>query len=546
MKKKNFILFLIFTILLAIASCSKDEQDSKPVDMETRLKRSEKKLLTQGKWYNDEYSFTFEKGKYKAFYTVGKDSGTLTGLYKISGNKVTIEYGELEGVFGAYFEGTREFELKLVKDKFNPKAYLYLTDKENNRILWNDLSFQEADKTITLSDNVECTTLGNKLSSTTTNVRIRKGPGTNYDYMEFFYLDKKTKKVKSHMAVLEGTNIRLLAKTKEKMQVEEWYNNWYYIEYKEPSGNLLVYKTAWMYGEFVDVEENKNRMITVEYPTNEEDVYDSWGVSIRGKVTGAPIKMKIQVKDSYGEVIFEDVISKYEQQKGTFEYYVSKENDTFFIGSNTYNFIAIYSDYKEVSKQHTFYAHESGGEMAKPVIYLYPKEETTVNVQVKPRNGFSITIPEYKEGGWNVIAKPDGTIINLEDNKVYPYLFWESENYPSRVEETGFIVKTTDLTDFFIEKLTILGLNEKEIADFIEFWIPILVKDEYYQIYFYDYETQNDNAPLKITPKPDTIIRVFFDSKPLSAPIEIKEQKLKKAKRKGFTVTEWGGMRYDR
>ena len=52
-------------------------------------------------------------------------------------------------------------------------------------------------------------------------------------------------------------------------------------------------------------------------------------------------------------------------------------------------------------------------------------------------------------------------------------------------------------------------------------------------------------APLSITPKPDTIIRVFFDSKPLKAPETMKEQKLVPAARKGFTVTEWGGMRYN-
>ena len=47
--------------------------------------------------------------------------------------------------------------------------------------------------------------------------------------------------------------------------------------------------------------------------------------------------------------------------------------------------------------------------------------------------------------------------------------------------------------------------------------------------------------PLIITPTPDTIIRVLMEYKPINSKIDIKEQKLKTPKRKGFTVVEWGG-----
>ena len=76
------------------------------------------------------------------------------------------------------------------------------------------------------------------------------------------------------------------------------------------------------------------------------------------------------------------------------------------------------------------------------------------------------------------------------------------------------------------------------------FWIPILSKGEYYFICFYDKKSQDEQAPLEINPKPDTIIRVFFDSKVLDKPIKVKVQELTQVKRKGFTVVEWGGMRY--
>ena len=47
--------------------------------------------------------------------------------------------------------------------------------------------------------------------------------------------------------------------------------------------------------------------------------------------------------------------------------------------------------------------------------------------------------------------------------------------------------------------------------------------------------------PLGIEPKPDTVIRVLMDWKALDEKIEVKEQKLEKTERKGYTVVEWGG-----
>ena len=43
---------------------------------------------------------------------------------------------------------------------------------------------------------------------------------------------------------------------------------------------------------------------------------------------------------------------------------------------------------------------------------------------------------------------------------------------------------------------------------------------------------------LNVTPKPDTMIRIFLCFKKIDAPIDIKEQNLEKNERKGFTVIE--------
>ena len=45
---------------------------------------------------------------------------------------------------------------------------------------------------------------------------------------------------------------------------------------------------------------------------------------------------------------------------------------------------------------------------AKPVIYLYPEQETTVSVSLDYAGTLTATYPAY-ENGWTVTAEPDGT-----------------------------------------------------------------------------------------------------------------------------------------
>jgi len=52
----------------------------------------------------------------------------------------------------------------------------------------------------------------------------------------------------------------------------------------------------------------------------------------------------------------------------------------------------------------------------------------------------------------------------------------------------------------------------------------------------------DDVAPLSISPKPDTIIRVLMDYQGLDEYKNIIEQKIITPERKGFIVVEWGGV----
>ena len=182
---------------------------------------------------------------------------------------------------------------------------------------------------------------------------------------------------------------------------------------------------------------------------------------------------------------------------------------------------------------------KTGPVVEKPVIYLYPEKEEEVSVRLDYKGDFLFTYPEYKDG-WEVIAKPDGTLINKEDNKEYSYLFWDGKNDVEWDMSKGFVVKGEDTLDFLEEKLQYLGLTPKEYNEFIVYWVPRMQNNKYNLITFAE-EKYEELAQLKIEPKPDSILRVMMIFKSLDKEIKVEEQELKTFERKGFTVVEWGG-----
>lgn len=177
----------------------------------------------------------------------------------------------------------------------------------------------------------------------------------------------------------------------------------------------------------------------------------------------------------------------------------------------------------------------------KPIIYLYPTEDTEVSVRLKYSDNITVSYPKYTTG-WNVLAKSDGNLIDLSTNRKLYSLYYESTSAEKfKVEEDGFVVKGEDIIAFLEGKLAILGLNERETEEFIIYWLPKLECNEYNYIRFATIDEINKSMPLDINPNPDTIIRILMTYKGLNKPIEVKEQKLETPKREGFVAVEWGG-----
>lgn len=183
-------------------------------------------------------------------------------------------------------------------------------------------------------------------------------------------------------------------------------------------------------------------------------------------------------------------------------------------------------------------------ETAKPVIYLYPEQETKVNVQLTFNGTLTSTYPTLPPEGWTVTAQPDGTLTD-EEGRSYRYLFWEGVADVDWKQDSGFLVKAEDAHEFLEESLTQLGLNELEQNDFITYWLPKLEKNGESFVTFAA-KQYTDNAVLTVTPQPDSVLRVQMliskvDDSNRAAFQKLPEQELPRFEREGFVLVEWGG-----
>ena len=112
----------------------------------------------------------------------------------------------------------------------------------------------------------------------------------------------------------------------------------------------------------------------------------------------------------------------------------------------------------------------------KPVLYLYPSRTMRLSVSLDYEGTLTYTYPtpQARADGavtWRMTASPDGDLTDAS-GRHYPSLFWEGEGPTTFAQNEGFIVDADAATGFLEEKLSILGLSEREAAEFITFWGP--------------------------------------------------------------------------
>jgi TonB-dependent SusC/RagA subfamily outer membrane receptor len=181
--------------------------------------------------------------------------------------------------------------------------------------------------------------------------------------------------------------------------------------------------------------------------------------------------------------------------------------------------------------------------LRKPVIYLYPTDKTRISLKLDFKGKLGTTFPKYQDG-WDLIGFPDGQIQDKKTKRYYNSLFWDGEqSFPKEHYQytEGFEIAKNYLTEFLIQKLELIGFNNNETNDFIQFWLPILEKNELNFIHFYVNEAYDVFSKNIVNPMPETSIRVFMEFYKIDSKTYLPEQNFKKTIRNGFTLVEWGG-----
>ena len=137
---------------------------------------------------------------------------------------------------------------------------------------------------------------------------------------------------------------------------------------------------------------------------------------------------------------------------------------------------------------------------------------------------------------WKLECDPDGS-FTAEDGTICHRLYWESDINRTVAMDEGFCVPSADTAAFLAESLEKLGLNSLEINDFLITWLPRMEGNAYNLIAFH-----TDHGA-KISPAPDTVLRVLMVCKPLAESMDIAPQTLTPTERTGsMAVLLSGGI----
>ena len=226
---------------------------------------------------------------------------------------------------------------------------------------------------------------------------------------------------------------------------------------------------------------------------------------------------------------------------GIYYFQLLVNNDYYEITTSMFTITSKHKAFVSCYFQRSYDIHNNVIE--KPVLYFYPTILTDLNVKLEPKGELAFSYPAYYTG-WDFKADPNGNLTF--GDKTYNYLFWEAKQDISAESidySQGFAIDRASTIQFLEEKLNEFGLNDKEMADFITYWGPQLMKNERNYVHFVINEECNKFADLTISPKPDHIYRIYILTQAISvdSPLEFEAQEIKPIDRTGFTVIEWGG-----
>jgi hypothetical protein len=343
--------------------------------------------------------------------------------------------------------------------------------------------------------------------------------------------------------------------------------------YNEKDKNTLVYYTAWNNTSKNSTIYNKNGKLMFNgetfknvYFTNNDTILitkDSQTYQIRDidNTTSFTSKKYKEIFKFGADHIFvldnDNIIKVINHQDELIVTFMEwNENYTFdehSSGSNDEQIYFTYSFYSDDEDECIEYVYDKKttkvsttepdicGGYGKPLLYLYPTTKTNVTVSFEKPQLLTTTYPKFISK-WNVAAYPNGDLYD-KNGKYYYGLYWEENMQHSIDFKEGFYVTKDNAISFLEEKLSVIGLSEREANEFIMYWLPILENNKQSLVYFELTEERQRHNKLIISPTPDSLLRVAIHVKRVNTKVNIKEQKLPTFKRQGFVAVEWGGVK---
>ncbi len=209
----------------------------------------------------------------------------------------------------------------------------------------------------------------------------------------------------------------------------------------------------------------------------------------------------------------------------------------------------------------------------KPAIYLYSDNmPKMVNVRLDYFVLTKNTVPQKYLNGWKVIAHKDGHLTDLQPDKTncdslpttfgfeyaqtacktnnYPYIYWDGDKFLKKPPKKllGWSVKKENIKPFLTQKADEMAMNKAEKTEFVRYWSEIISNYPAtdFRIYFLQNEEVDDWIKLTVSPKPDSWNRIEVVFTPVQPNTKSTPYALKKIKRNGFTMVEWGGIIIDK
>jgi len=217
------------------------------------------KRLGQGKWNaapdhpGHEYKVSFKKGVAKWINAIAEIDVQAEGRYTINNGAVTITGfkrtstsidGEIPGDMHCVLQNS-EKSLRYTEE------LVCAPGGGGNAIGFFNTNARAKMGAERMLDGVAVIyTPGTKKPTTT--VIVRKAPSKSSEALNW-YSQIKDGSVEERKNLRKGEKITVLARTREKLQVDKWNNYWYYVDIDATNamGNVPLSERGWVFGEFL-------------------------------------------------------------------------------------------------------------------------------------------------------------------------------------------------------------------------------------------------------------------------------------------------------